>query len=93
MGQNSAGRYLDLTFGDDGSLGFVYADELLPIVKDVVVPGTLEITRASDVEFEDGAWVPRIRAWVPGGAVCLGGFDTRAKAVAAEVQYLERALA
>lgn len=89
----AASGHHDLVFDEDGAVHFVYDDVLLPIVKALVTPGTLEITRASDVEFEDGAWVPRIRAWVPGGAVCLGGFETRAQAVAAEVQYLERALA
>jgi len=86
-----AGRYFDIDFDADGRIGFIYDDAVLPIAQ-AVTGGPLEITRASDLEYEDGAWVPRIRDWVPGGAKCLGRFPTRGAAIEAEVAYLREAL-
>ncbi len=78
-----------LVFGD-GRFGCLYSDEVAPLLRTL---GDLETRRASDVEPDGEGWSAWIREWVPGGAVRLGPFPTRAQALAAEVEYLrERGL-
>lgn len=79
-----------LTFGDDGTVGTIYADELLPILD--VLGDERETRRVSDVEPDGAGWSAWIRPDVPGGAVKLGPFTTRAEALTAEVAYLRRQL-
>lgn len=79
---------LVLTF-EGGAASGIYADELLPIFDAL---GPTVTRRASDVEPEYGGWVATMRSWVPGGAVRLGPFPTRAEALSAEVAYLRGVL-
>jgi hypothetical protein len=77
---------LELMFGVDGRVRTLYSDAAASLVR--VIGGVLDTRRASDVEPDGEGWSAWIREWVPGGAVKLGPFDTRAAALEAEVAYL-----
>jgi len=70
---------------ETAQFGGIYSDDLKPYFDAL---GQSLTQRASDVEPDGDGWTAGIRAWVPGGAVELGPFPTRADALAAEVEYL-----
>ena len=74
---------------ETGKFGAIYADALRPYFDAL---GQSVTQRASDVEPDGDGWSASIREWVPNGTVVLGPFPTRAEALAAEVEYLERVL-
>lgn len=70
----------------DGVARSVYDDRFALIY--AALGRSLDVERASDVEYEGGAWVARLRA---SGAVIAAG-PVRADVIAAEVAYLEGVL-
>jgi len=74
---------------ETGTFGAIYSDALRQYFDDL---GHSVTQRASDVEPDGDGWTASIRAWVPGGAVVLGPFNTRSEALEAEVSHLESVL-
>lgn len=70
-----------VTVSPDGTLRFVYADEL----RELLDVGAARITRASHVEPDGTSWRADMS---PVGGPVLGPFETRAAALSAEVAYL-----
>jgi len=70
----------------DGVARSVYDDRFAPIY--AALGRGLDVERASDVEYEGGAWVARLR---DSGRVISAG-PSRAAVIAAEVAYLEGVL-
>lgn len=70
----------------DGVARSVYDDRFAPIYS--ALGRGLDVERASDVEFEGGAWVARLRG--SGRVIAVG--PARAAVIAAEVAYLEGVL-
>lgn len=67
----------------DGSMRFLYNDEL----RGLMATGKSKVERASDVEpNEEGRWTADLTRV---GGPCLGPFDLREQALAAEVAWLE----
>mgnify|MGYP001618740717 CR=1 FL=1 len=65
----------------------------LPVVTALLAAtGREEARRASDVTGTGDVWTATVRAWVAGVPVPLGQYATRSAALAAEVDYLCRAL-
>lgn len=97
-----------LVFHDDGSVGGVYTDEALGYLRDLAPDGRVVVERASRVEFdnEQQGWVATVPGNVaaryhpcrcstgdcPRAKVVLGPFATRAEALDAEVEHLERTI-
>lgn len=75
----------------DGVATAIYSDDLADLFDAL---GDAEISRASDVEPDGcGGWVATMRASFTGCCpVKLGSYRLRAEALAAEVEYLEKAL-
>jgi hypothetical protein len=76
-----------LVIDNAGTITLIYADDLQAVME----TGTVTIRRASHVEPMDGGamgwWSADLS---PVGGPVLGPFKTRAEALAAEVEYLER---
>ncbi len=81
---------LHLTVGTDGTLTFIYADPLAPLLD----LGEAQVRRVSNVEpAPGGGWAADMAPWGPDGAgVVLGPFALRGDALAAEVEWLEERL-
>lgn len=74
---------MTVTIMPDGTLGFIYSDELQPLLS----LGTPTVRRASHVEpNEDGQWTADMG---PSGGGLLGPFKLRSEALAAEVAWLD----
>lgn len=65
-----------------GQVTCVYDDRFLPLLEAL---GTLQVTRATDVEFEDGEWVARLCST---GDVITRGLS-RNEVITQEVKWLE----
>lgn len=68
---------------DNGSLQFIYDDELAVMLADL---GTMETKRASHVEPCGNQWTADMN---PVGGPVLGPYDLRGDALAAEVDWLK----
>jgi hypothetical protein len=77
---------MKITVGPDGTMKFIYADKLKPLMKH----GQASIKRVSHVEpTTDNRWQADLE---PVKGPVLGPFDTRAEALQAEVRWLEKNL-
>lgn len=73
----------EIIFGDDGTARCIYSDETASIMRAL---GPVRTSRASHVEPDvTGRWWADLR---PCGGPVLGPFETRALALAAEVEWL-----
>jgi len=71
-----------INIGSDGTVGFIYADQFLPLLRE----GKATITRASHVEpTDDARWEADLS---PVGGPTLGPFETREEALQMEVLWL-----
>lgn len=70
-----------IVINSDGSIEFIYSDEL----RDLVEEGVSTITRISNVEPEGTKWVATML-----DGVRLGPFNLRQQALNAEIEYLNK---
>ena len=82
--------YEELIFHHDGTVGFIFSDDLAAVARELVQDGHLEIRRASDVEPSGEGWRAVMRPWA--GGADLGVFPTRAEALAAEIAHLREVM-
>lgn len=74
-----------ITIDEDGTVRSIYADELKPMMKSL---GECAVTRASHVEPDgDGKWLVDL---TPVDGTIHHGFDTRAEALAFEIDWLKK---
>lgn len=73
---------LVVSFGEDGTAGCVYSDELLDVLDAL---GARSVRRASHVEPCGSGWSADLS---PVGGPVFGPFDTHGEAIAAELAWL-----
>lgn len=81
---------MTLSVTPDGTLSFIYTDDVDRFALQEELGGELSIRRGSHVEpTDDGRWQADMS---PVGGPVLSPFETRAAALAAEVAWLENVL-